>query len=77
MSTVEMLESVQFVVIPDGRPAAVQMSIEAWRRLLDWLEDVEDRAVVKDLLPRLREGPQRSGALRWNDIESEWDAPAE
>jgi len=39
---------------------------------LDWLEDVEDRAMVKALLPRLCEGPHRGGALRWDDIESEW-----
>lgn len=54
MSTIEMLESVQFVVTPDGRPAAVQMSMEAWNGLLDWLEDIEDRATVRALLPRLR-----------------------
>jgi len=77
MSTIEMLESVQFVVTPDGRPAAIQMSMEAWKDLLDWLEDVEDRATVKALLPRLREGPYSGGALRWDDIESEWDASAE
>ncbi len=76
MSTIEMLESVQFVVTPDGRPAAVQMSMGAWRDLLDWLEDVEDRATVKALLPKLREGPHSSGALRWDDIESEWDVSA-
>lgn len=73
----KLFESLQSVVTSDGQPAAVQMSIEAWRRLLDWLEAVEDRAAVKDPLPRLREGPQRSGALRWNDIESEWNAPAQ
>ncbi len=73
MSTIEILESLQFVVTPDGRPAAVQMSMEAWKGLLDWLEDVEDRAAVKALLPKLREGPHSSGALRWDDIESEWD----
>jgi len=77
MGAIEMLESVQFVVYPDGRPAAVQMSVEAWRGLLDWLEDVEDRATVRDLLPKLRAGPQRSGALCWDDIESKWDASAE
>lgn len=77
MSTIEMLESVQFVVTPDGRAAAVQMSIEAWRSLLDWLEAVEDRAAVKAILPTLRKGPHQSGALRWDDIESEWDASAQ
>lgn len=77
MSTIEMLESVQFVVTPDGRPAAVQMSMEVWNGFLDWLEDIEDRATVRALLPRLREGPRRSGALHWDDIEGEWDASAQ
>lgn len=52
-----MLESVQFVVTADGRPTAVQMNIGAWRVLLDWLEDVEDQATVRDFLPGLCEGP--------------------
>lgn len=64
MSTAEMLASVQYVISPDGRPAAVQLSMETWQALLDWLEDVEDRAAVKAVLPRLRQGPQSAGALR-------------
>ncbi|OIO98843.1 MAG: hypothetical protein AUK03_00585 [Anaerolineae bacterium CG2_30_64_16] len=75
MSAVEMLQSVQYVVDPDGRPTAVQMSIDAWETLLRWLEDVEDRALVRAMLPRLRQGPQRAGALRWDDVKDEWDAP--
>lgn len=67
-----MLESVQFVVTADGRPTVVQMNMGAWKDLLDWLEDVEDRATARALLPRLREGPCRGGALRWDDIENEW-----
>jgi len=74
MSTLEMLQSVQYVVYPDGRPAAVQMSIGAWKTLLALLEDVEDRAHVKAMLPKLRQGPQRGGALRWEDVKSDWDA---
>lgn len=45
---------------------------QAINHTLDWLEDVEERATVEALLPRLRAGPYRGGALRWNDIESEW-----
>jgi hypothetical protein len=73
MSTAELLQSVQYVVYPDGRPAAVQMSMDAWNNLLDWMEDIEDRTLVKAILPKLRQGPQRSGALRWNDIKNEWE----
>ena len=60
-----MLESVQLVVGPDGRPTAVQMGIEAWNALLDWLEEIEDRAIVKDAVPKLRPGPKAGVALRW------------
>lgn len=74
MSTIEILQSVQYVVHLDGRPAAVQMSMDAWRTLLEWLEDVEDRALVKAVLPKLRQGPQRIGALRWDDVKSDWNA---
>jgi hypothetical protein len=50
------------------------MSMDAWKTLLEWLEDVEDRALVKAMLPQLRQGPQRSGALRWEDVKSDWNA---
>lgn len=73
MSTAEMLASVQYVISPDGRPAAVQLSMETWQALLDWLEDVEDRAAVKAVLPRLRQGPHSAGAQRWEEVEGEWD----
>ncbi|HSM56743.1 MAG TPA: hypothetical protein VK879_11370 [Candidatus Sulfomarinibacteraceae bacterium] len=51
--------------------------METWRALLEWLEDAEDRATVKAALPKLRQGPQRAGALRWEDVESEWDGSEE
>ena len=75
MSELEMLESVQFVVDREGRPAAVQLSIKAWEQLLDWLEQLEDRALVKEALPRLREGPRKADALRWEEIKDEWELP--
>ena len=73
MGALEMLQSVQFVVDQTGQPSAVQMSIKAWEALLDWLEDVEDRALVRTLVPRLRGGPQKAGALRWEDVRAEWE----
>jgi len=68
-----MLQSVQFVIDPDGRPSAVQIDIEAWESLLDWLEDLEDRAVVKEALPRLHQRPEKAGALSWEAIKAQWD----
>jgi len=74
---VGMLQSIQFVIGPDGRPTAVQIGIEAWNSLLDWLEDAdrpsEDRAIVKAAIPRLRSGPEKAAALRWDEVRAEWD----
>lgn len=73
MSVLEILESAQFVVDQEGRPSAVQIGMEAWEILLDWLEDLEDRTLVKEALPRLRERPEKAGALNWEAVRAEWD----
>ena len=73
MSELDILQSVQFVVDQKGQPAAVQLGIDAWRSLLGWIEDLEDRALIKEKLPRLRMGPEEAGALRWEDVEATWD----
>ena len=72
MTTLEALKSVQFVVDKAGKPAAVQMTFEAWGKLLDWLETIEDRAIVRDSLAALRAGPKQAGALRWQDVRKDW-----
>ena len=75
MTTFDLLSSVQFVVNQDGRPQAVQMSFTAWSSLLSWLEDLEDRAAIQALAPKLQKGPLRSGALRWEEVREAWDLP--
>ncbi len=75
MENLDLLKNVQFVVGQDGRPSAVQMDIASWEASLDWLEDVEDRELIRAMLPKLRAGPEASGALRWDDVVAEWDAP--
>jgi predicted DNA-binding protein len=75
MNGLEVLKTVQFVVDREGRPAAVQIDIAAWESLLDWLEDLEDRALVKEALPNLRQGPEKVGALGWEEVRFEWNAP--
>lgn len=72
MINLENLKSVRFLVGEDGRPSAVQMDIETWESLLDWLEDTEDRQLVKEMLPRLRKGPKTT-ALHWDAAKSAWD----
>jgi hypothetical protein len=73
VSALGVLQSVQFVIGTDGHPTAVQIDIKTWNLLLDWLEDNEDRALVKAAIPKLRSGPEKAGALRWEEIRAEWD----
>ena len=69
------LKSIQYVYTREGKPAAVQIDIESWESFLDWLEDLDDRALIKDILPRLNMGLKKAGALRWDEVKAEWDMP--
>jgi hypothetical protein len=66
------LTKVRYVVDSEGKKAAVQVDMSLWAALLDYLEDLEDRSLVKEKLRRLQEGPQNSGALPWQDASHEW-----
>jgi hypothetical protein len=72
MINLEDLKTVQFVIGQDGKPSAVQLDIETWESLLDWLEDNEDRQLAKAILPKLRHGPEKAGALSWKDVKHDW-----
>ena len=67
-----MLKSVSYVVDRQGRRAAVQLSIEDWAALLDYLESLEDRALAKNALARLRQGPEEAQALPWDQVRAQW-----
>ncbi len=67
------LQDVQFIVDREGQQTGVFLSLDDWEALLDWLEDLEDRALVRSILPRLRQGPDRAGALPWARVEAEWN----
>ncbi len=56
-----VLSTVQFVEAPTGRRLAV-MDADNWIGLVEWLEEIEDRQVVRANLARLRAGPEDSGA---------------
>lgn len=47
-----VLSSVQFVQAPTGRRLAV-MDADDWLGLVEWLEEVEDRQVIRANLARL------------------------
>lgn len=67
------MASVRFVVDPTGNKTDVVVPYTTWQELLTWLEEADDRAVVREWLPRLKAGLAQSGALRWSDVVDEWD----
>lgn len=69
----DAFRSVRYVMGQEGQETGVLLEIEDWQVLLDWMEDLEDRALVQSVLPRLRRGPERAGALRWEEVEADWD----
>jgi len=69
----DAFRSVRFVMGQEGQETGVLLEIEDWQVLLDWMEDLEDRALVQSLLPRLKRGPAGAGALRWEEVEADWD----
>ena len=72
MVTLDALKNVRFVIDADGKQAAVQVSIDDWRKILEYFEELEDRASAKNLLHRLKLGPEKSGALDWQEARREW-----
>lgn len=65
-----VLGSVQFVEAPTGRRLAV-MDADDWQGLVEWLEEVENRQVIRANLERLRAGPEVSGAVLLEEILDE------
>lgn len=57
-----ILTSVQFATTPEGKRVAI-LSADEWERLIEWLEDVEDRQIIQAALDHLRAGPEASGAI--------------
>ena len=65
--------SARYLVDAKGKNVEVVLPLSAWENLLGWFEELEDRVIVREWLPKLKAGPFASGALRWEDIEAEWD----
>jgi hypothetical protein len=65
-----VLPSVQFFEITGGRRLAV-MDADDWTGLIEWLEDIEDRQVIRSALDRLNAGPEASGALPLESVLDE------
>jgi hypothetical protein len=72
MTAEEIAEGVQFTVDHKGQITGVVVPPELWQRIVDALEDTEDRALIQALQSRLGEGLTASGALRWQDVADQW-----
>ena len=60
----EVLSSARYLVDAKGGKTDVVLSLSVWRNLLALLEDLGDRAVVREWLPKLHAGPVTSEALQ-------------
>lgn len=72
MTVADLASGVQYTVDNEGRLVAVVVTASLWRRLLDDLEDAEDRDLVEQLKAKLSSDPVKAGALPWSTIANEW-----
>jgi hypothetical protein len=72
MSITDIGADVQFTVDRTGKVTAVVLTPKLWERIVELLEDSEDRELVRLLQERLKQHPAASGALRWEDVEQDW-----
>lgn len=66
----DVLTNVQFVEAPSGHRLAV-IDADDWSGLIEWLEGLEDRQIIRANLARLRAGPEASGAVPLESIFGE------
>ena len=69
----KVLSSTRYLVDAEGGKTDVVLSLPMWDNLLALLEDLDDREIIRNWLPTLKEAPLSSGALRWDDISDEGD----
>lgn len=72
MTVAELTQDVQFTVDQHGKITAVVISPALWEQIIEALEDIEDRALIRSLRDRIAQGPVISGALAWEDVADEW-----
>ncbi len=72
MNIAELTKDVHFTIDHQGKVKAVVISPLLWQQIIALLEDSVDRTLVQSFYERLAQHPASSGALRWEDIEHEW-----
>ena len=74
-----VVNTLRFVVGTDGKPTAIQMDIETWRKIVDALEDAEDVGVTRQAVAELEAAggdPKKAGWPRLEDVAAEWSEDA-
>lgn len=74
-----VVETLQFIVDSDGKPTAIQMGLEMWRKIVAALENAEDVTLAREALNELAAAggdPQKAGWLRLEDVLTEWSMDA-
>lgn len=80
MTIVDALQSAQFVVNDEGKRTAVLMDIQAWDRLIEWLETVIDTQIATRSLTELESAggrPRQANWLAWEEIREDWNGVEE
>ncbi len=72
MIDLDSLKSIHFVIDQEGRKSAIQVDLKTWVGLMEYMEDLEDRAVVKEKMGHLGKGPKKSKAVSWSESRQEW-----
>lgn len=65
----ELLHSVRFLVDSEGNPTDAVLSIDEWKSLIEWLEDLEDAVTVREYLRRQELG--EDDTLPWEEVRAE------
>jgi hypothetical protein len=68
MTVAELTQDVQFTVDQHGKVTAVVLTPALWQQIVETLEDIEDRTLIRSLRDRIALGPVASGALVWNEV---------
>lgn len=68
----EAVASARYMINASGDKTDVVLPLPVWEKLIEWLEDVEDRGLVQTWLPKLQQGPKEAGAFAWDDVADEW-----
>jgi len=69
----EVLSSARYLTDTKGGKTYIILPLAIRENLLALLEDLDERKIVQEYLPKLKNDSEFSGALCWNDVAVEWE----